>query len=161
MGECVVKLNHHEGRFRIVKHYPSLVSVAFRQWRAKSHCRFVHGYALSFEITFSSDELSDEGWVIGFGDLASIKDELKRVFDHKMLVANDDPDKDTFLLLESKGLARLTWLDHVCCESLACYVSEMVENHLRGLSGQRKVYCQEVKISEHPFNAAIYQSNIM
>ena len=27
-------------------------STAFRQWRAESHCRYVHGYALRFKVWF-------------------------------------------------------------------------------------------------------------
>ena len=28
------------------------LSAAFRQWRAVSHCRFMHGYSLEFEFVF-------------------------------------------------------------------------------------------------------------
>jgi 6-pyruvoyltetrahydropterin/6-carboxytetrahydropterin synthase len=31
------------------------LSACFRQHRAKSHCRFLHGYPLSFTFTFAAD----------------------------------------------------------------------------------------------------------
>lgn len=33
------------------------LSAAFRQWRAESHCRFVHGYALAVKFVFEAGEL--------------------------------------------------------------------------------------------------------
>lgn len=33
------------------------LSAAFRQWRAESHCRFLHGYALAVRFEFEADEL--------------------------------------------------------------------------------------------------------
>ena len=38
-------------------------SCCFRQWRAtKTHCRFLHGYAVSFKVTFEG-ELDHRNWV--------------------------------------------------------------------------------------------------
>jgi 6-pyruvoyltetrahydropterin/6-carboxytetrahydropterin synthase len=30
------------------------LSVAFRQWRADSHCRYLHGYAIGVRLTFEA-----------------------------------------------------------------------------------------------------------
>ena len=35
------------------------LSAAFRQWRADSHCKFIHGYSLEFEFVFGANELDD------------------------------------------------------------------------------------------------------
>lgn len=48
-------------------------SVAFRQWRAESHCRLLHGYALAFKFTFEAEELDVRNWVVDFGALKSLK----------------------------------------------------------------------------------------
>lgn len=66
-------------------------SCAFRQWRAHSHCRFIHGYALGFKFTFAAETLDNCGWVVDFGGLKSLKALLEGTFDHKLLVAEDDP----------------------------------------------------------------------
>ena len=33
------------------------LSAAFRQWKADSHCKYIHGYALEFEFEFGANEL--------------------------------------------------------------------------------------------------------
>ena len=43
-------------------------SAAFRQWRADSHCKYIHGYALAFRFEFEADELDVRNWVVDFGD---------------------------------------------------------------------------------------------
>ena len=42
-------------------------SCAFRQHRADSHCRLVHGYALAFHFEFEATELDVRNWVVDFG----------------------------------------------------------------------------------------------
>lgn len=39
------------------KTYRQIGSVAYRQWRADSHCHNLHGYALSFHFEFEADTL--------------------------------------------------------------------------------------------------------
>lgn len=69
------------------------LSATFRQWRAKSHCRFLHGYALGVRVHFvcHSADLDENGWVYNFGGLKAFKQFLADTFDHKTLVAKDDP----------------------------------------------------------------------
>ena len=51
-----------------------LGSCAFRQPRAKSHCRFIHGYRLVAKFWFSCNELDENNWVVDFGSLKGLKD---------------------------------------------------------------------------------------
>lgn len=39
------------------KTYKQIAPVAYRQWKADSHCNLVHGYALSFHFEFECDDL--------------------------------------------------------------------------------------------------------
>ena len=41
-------------------------STAFRQWRADSHCKLIHGYRLQCKLWFTADELDDKNWVFDF-----------------------------------------------------------------------------------------------
>ena len=34
-------------------------STAFRQWRADSHCKLIHGYALRFKVWFDGESTLD------------------------------------------------------------------------------------------------------
>lgn len=80
--------------YRVTKTYSHELglSACFRQHRATSHCRFLHGYALSFKFVFEADTLDENNWVIDFGSLKPLKQWLCDTFDHKLLVAEDDPD---------------------------------------------------------------------
>ena len=66
------------------------LSACFRQWRADSHCRFLHGYALAIKFVFAANELDVRNWVVDFGSLKSLKSQLEDTFDHKLLVAEND-----------------------------------------------------------------------
>ncbi len=51
------------------KTYNQIAPVAYRQWKADSHCNNIHGYALSFHFEFESDTLDARNWVMDFGGL--------------------------------------------------------------------------------------------
>ena len=56
------------GKFQSSKVFDGF-SVVFRQWRAEqTHCRFVHGYGISFKVYFEG-ELDDRNWVWDFGGM--------------------------------------------------------------------------------------------
>ena len=80
-------------------------STAFRQWRANSHCRFIHGYALRFKVWFDG-ELDERNWVVDFGCFKrnGVKDWFKHMFDHTTVVASDDPHLETFEKMDKEGL---------------------------------------------------------
>ena len=63
------------------KTYRHLGPVAYRQWRADSHCNLIHGYALSFHFEFETDDLDARNWVVDFGGLRPLKDSLEDWFD--------------------------------------------------------------------------------
>ena len=108
-------------RHEVVKTYGHELgfSACFRQWRAESHCRLLHGYALSFKFVFGSDELDARNWVIDFGALDHLKDVLRKLFDHTLLVAEDDPLKDDLLHLADLHVAAPIILPRVGCEAFA------------------------------------------
>lgn len=68
------------------------LSATFRQWRAKSHCRLLHGYSLSFRFEFEANTLDDKNLVVDFGGLKELRAILEGTFDHKTVVAADDPE---------------------------------------------------------------------
>ena len=76
------------------KTYNQIAPVAYRQWRADSHCRFIHGYGLSFHFEFECDTLDARNWCFDFGGLRPLKDFLEDHFDHCFILAQDDPHYD-------------------------------------------------------------------
>lgn len=77
------------------------LSTCFRQWRANhSHCSTLHGYSLGFKFIFESETLDEKNWCFDFGGMKPIKEYLDWMFDHTILVAEDDPALSFF-----KGMA--------------------------------------------------------
>lgn len=133
-------------------HHNLGLSCCFRQWRAKSHCRLVHGYALSFEFVFSAASLSPEGWVMDFGNLKRVEAWLREHFDHTCLIAADDPELPTFQKLAEQGLIRLITPTAVGCEAFARWTLESCQPLIA--DDARHVQIKEVLVREHGANAA-------
>ena len=138
-------------------------SVAFRQWRAtNSHCRYVHGYSLAVEIEFRAKRLDHRGWVIDFGGLELIEDWLRCNFDHKLVVADDDPQLYAFKELQSAGAADvIVWPNGVGCEKFAArtfyHVRDFVSYYLEVNDlAPDSVVVHHVTISEHGSNSATH-----
>ena len=131
------------------------LSCAFRQWKAEhSHCKYLHGYAISVRFNFKG-ELDEKNWVFDYGGLKEVKSFLQKTFDHKTLVAEDDPKLDEFLDLQEKGLIQLVVLPAVGCEKFAEYICQKVNPMILQKSANRvKIYSVEVR--EHGSNSAIY-----
>lgn len=126
-----------------------------RQWRAESHCRFVHGYSREFYFEFAASELTKEGWVVDFGGLKEIKSWLDDVFDHTFLVAQDDPKLPEFQALDKEGVIQLRVLPNPGMEGTALYVYEKASEILRKLYGER-AWITKVEVRENEKNSAFY-----
>lgn len=130
-------------------------SVAFRQWRAvHSHCSKMHGYALAVEIEFATHKLDERMWVVDFGAMDGFKKELQFLFDHRTVVAEDDPDMDFFVLGEQRGVFDLTILPDVGCERFAEHIFEMAEEWLNKEGISARVWVDSVTVREHGANSA-------
>lgn len=129
------------------------LSCTFRQWRAESHCRFLHGYSLQIRFTFSSETLDHRNWVVDFGSLKSLKGWLESMFDHKTLVASDDPHFDDFMHMHKLGLMQVINVPHVGCEAMAYYIYEYAEQWLID-NGYTNTKLEKVEVWEHESNSA-------
>jgi len=132
------------------------LSCAFRQWRADSHCHFVHGYAISVRLDFEATELDHRNWVIDFGGLKDFKEILKKTFDHKTVVAKDDPFLHWFLHGRTLGVIDLVVVERVGCEAFAELVYEMAKQWLEDQGHADRVKVVNVTIAEHGANSASY-----
>lgn len=131
------------------------LSAVFRQWRATSHCNQLHGYSLAFRFVFEG-ELDDRNWVVDFGNLKELKAALQEHFDHKLVVALDDPELEHLVNLRKLGLADVVLVDGVGCEKFAELAYNLANNVLeqQGEAGRIKII--EVECKEHDSNSAIY-----
>ena len=132
------------------------LSVAFRQHKAGSHCRFVHGYALAFRFVFEADELDERHWVVDFGSLKSLKGWLEDTFDHKVIVAEDDPQIAWFREGHRLGVLDLVELPAAGCEKFAEYVFGATETWLEANGYPPRCRLVSVEVMEHGANSAIF-----
>ena len=131
------------------------LSCAFRQWRAESHCRYLHGYPLSFEFVFESRELDVRNWCVDFGSLKSLKGILEDTFDHTTLVAEDDPQLGEFQRMERLGMLQLRVLPAVGCERIAEYMLGVADSWLASNGYAPRVRIASVRVWEHEGNSAV------
>lgn len=132
------------------------LSACFRQWRAESHCRHLHGYALQISFEFEADELCPRNWVVDFGSLKSLKGWLEDTFDHTMLVAEDDPQRDAFIALDKIDLAKVHLVPATGCEAFAKLIFEATQVWLGDNGYSPRVRLRQVEVREHGANSAIY-----
>lgn len=140
--------------FRSTKTYTTDFSTAFRQWRALSHCSYIHGYALGITFVFEAEELDENNWVVDFGALKSLKEELKDVFDHTTLVAHDDPHRDWFEEAHSRGIMKVIIVEATGCEKFAHVAGSMAQDWLRGNAPHAKLV--SCTVFEHSGNSAVW-----
>ena len=131
-------------------------STAFRQHKATSHCRFIHGYALSFEFGFNCTEPDERGWVVDFGGLKELKAVLTHQFDHTTVIANDDPQLAKFKELSELGIIDMRLMDNIGCESFAKWAALEAVLQLRKMKVEKRVWVSAVTVHEHGKNSATY-----
>lgn len=140
-----------------VKTFPP-ISCCYRNWKAESHCRFLHGYALEITVKFSTESLDGTSWGVDFGRLKTLKGALEHQFDHKTLIESDDPHLELFRSMSQQGILALRILPGISCEKFAQYVFTLAEGWLMDNDYSPRVKVYEVEVKEHHHNAAIFQN---
>jgi 6-pyruvoyltetrahydropterin/6-carboxytetrahydropterin synthase len=138
------------------KTYNQIGPVAYRQWRADSHCNLLHGYALSFHLEFECDTLDARNWCMDFGGLKPLKGLLEDWFDHTLLVAQDDPMREHLLNLGKLKLAKITEVEKTGCEGIADFLYEYINTiFLKDYGEKDRVWCSKVEVRETDANMAM------
>jgi len=136
------------------------ISTGHRQWRHDGHCSYVHGYGRFVEITFGSYKLDDRGWVMDFGDLKDVKKWLDQEWDHRVLLAHDDPLINDFKKLHKLGGININIMSSNYgpgIEDSCKYVYDNISNII-SIKTKNEVWIDKVKIYEHENNWAEYNA---
>jgi len=151
------------GKFQSSKVFDGF-STVFRQWKAEdTHCRFFHGYGISFKIYFEG-ELDHRNWVWDFGgmkraktqiDGKSPKEWMDYMFDHTMVIAEDDPFIESLKLMDNAGAAQIRIVEATGAEKFAEFIFNKVNEFVKTETNNR-VKVIKVKFMEHGKNAAYY-----
>jgi 6-pyruvoyltetrahydropterin/6-carboxytetrahydropterin synthase len=151
------------GKFQSSKVFDGF-STVFRQHSAENtHCKFLHGYGISFKVYFEG-ELDHRNWVWDFGGMKRAKTLIDGMqpkvwmdytFDHTMIVAEDDPWLDAFKEMDSAGVAQVRIIPATGAEKFAEYIFNKINPFvLEETEGRVRV--TKVKFMEHGKNAAYY-----
>ena len=140
-------------------------STVFRQWKAEgTHCKFLHGYGISFRVWFEG-ELDERNWVFDFGgmkrakgniDGKNPKEWMDYMFDHTTIVATDDPGIGGFRTMNELGIIQLREIEAVGAEQFAKYIFEKLNTFIQEETNSR-VSVVRVEFMEHSKNTAIYE----
>jgi 6-pyruvoyltetrahydropterin/6-carboxytetrahydropterin synthase len=140
-------------------------STVFRQWKAEgTHCRFLHGYGVSFRVWFEG-ELDERNWVWDFGgmkrakgniDGKNPKEWMDYMFDHTTIITEDDPALGGFKTMNDLGIIQLRILPAVGAEQFAKYVFEKLNTFVQEETSGR-VSVVRVEFMENNKNTAIYE----
>ena len=152
------------GKFQSTKVFDGF-SCVFRQWRADgTHCKFLHGYGVSFRVWFEGD-LDERNWVWDFGGMKRAKTQIDGMnhkawmdymFDHTMIIAEDDPFIESFKLMDQAGAAQIRILPAVGAEKFAEYVYNKLQEFVN-IETEGRVKIVQVQFMENQRNSAIYK----
>ena len=140
-------------------------SCCFRQWKATTtHCQYLHGYGGSFKVWVEGD-LDERNWVWDFGgmkraktkiDGKSPKEWMDWMFDHTVIVAEDDPYINTLKQMGNAGIAQVRVLKATGAEKFAEFIFHKLNNFVK-TETQERVRVVKVEFMEHGKNTAIYK----
>ena len=138
-------------------------STCFRQWRAaETHCKYLHGYAVSFKVTFVGT-LDAKNWCFDFGGFKRAETLidgmmpsawLNYLLDHTVIVAQDDPCLDDFHALARKGVIQLRIMKATGAEKFAEYLAETLDTFVKAETDGR-VAVERLEFFENHKNSAI------
>jgi 6-pyruvoyltetrahydropterin/6-carboxytetrahydropterin synthase len=140
-------------------------STVFRQWKAEgTHCRFLHGYGISFKIIFEGD-LDERNWVWDFGGMKRAKNTIDGVppkvwmdymFDHTYIIAEDDPFLPEAIKMDKAGIVQLRIIPATGAEQFAKFIYDKVSEFIK-IETEGRVRVVSVEFKEHAKNSAIYK----
>ena len=140
-------------------------SCVFRQWKAEdTHCKFLHGYGVSFRVTFEG-ELDERNWVWDFGGMKRAKGTIDGLnpkawmdymFDHTVIVEEDDPGLSGFKTMDYLQIAQVRIIPATGAEQFAKYIYDKLNTFILEET-EGRVRIVKVEFMEHAKNTAIYE----
>jgi len=112
---------------------------------------------------FGTDNLDVRNWAADYGGLKELEKTLEDQFDHTLIVAADDPEMETYKLLEAKKMAKIVVLPRLGCEGLSDmlyrYVNAIYIPDYLGEGEAQRLWCYRVEVRETQSNMAFRQGH--
>lgn len=120
------------------------------------HCKLIHGHNWSFTITFAARETDINGFIVDFGKLLLLKEELYVLFDHTLVLNEGDQiAAELAAFLTQRHIANVRLLPDCSCEGIAKFVFDLSDSFVRQATGDR-AHVQSVAVQEDSKNQATY-----
>jgi 6-pyruvoyltetrahydropterin/6-carboxytetrahydropterin synthase len=84
------------------------------------------------------------------------KDYFAWLLDHTVIIANDDPELDSFRMMDAQGIIQLRVIDDTGCEKFAEFLYKVINGFLLKETDGR-VRASKVEVYEHERNSASYE----
>ena len=133
---------------------------AHRQHNHDGHCAYVHGHNWRFTVELQSDDLDNNGFVYDFGKFGWLKSWLEFMFDHTLLINQDDPHLEFFqehCVKDAKnplGLWDMRVIPNGSAEHLAELVGRRIQSHFED---DKRIQLVSLTVMEDNKNAAIWK----
>lgn len=146
------------GRFVATKIYDHNegLTCAWRLWKNPGIGRFLHGYSIHIKMVFESLQIGEDDLVIDLNDLREIEDWLHAMFDHTVIITEDDPCLEKFKELEELGALRLRVVPGVGPERFAEMIWRFVDTWLKTSIAAGRVNIRTIEVRESPANSGLF-----
>ncbi len=120
-------------------------------------CGKIHGHRYRLIVKVKSDELkksgSDRGMVEDFGYVKAALKEIKDIFDHKLIIEDDETGR--------KLIKSLSEMPEIFDYVLVPYrpTAEEMSRHIFNMVRERGIAVHEVELFETPTNSCIYRED--
>ena len=132
------------------------IPLSHRQPNHTGRCSRLHGHSWSITLTFASEQLDENGFVIDFGYLHFIQHWIEQHLDHATPGWEEDPKLNELKALEADGLIKLVLVPSASCEGIAQFLyhtfQPMVAEKTKG-----RAHIRSIHLEEDTKNSATYQ----
>ena len=131
------------------------IPLGHRQPFHKGRCSLIHGHNWEIQITFESEELDENGFVVDFGELHFLKDWIDENLDHACAFSSNDPQREKIEELSEMKLIKPLFIERASCEGVAKHLFETFDAMVRRETGNR-VWITRIHLLEDSKNSATY-----
>lgn len=136
------------------------IPFAHRQPKHDGHCCLIHGHNWTIEVVFTAEQTDENGFLVDFGKLGTLKKYLSH-FDHALVLRRDDPVAELLggPKVVTLGVARVISVEDASCEGLAEHFFRTFDDMIRNELDERGARVVKVTVHEDSKNSATYETS--
>ncbi len=128
---------------------------AHRQHKHDGHCSLIHGHNWGISITFGCLEPDENGFVVDFGKLKSIKAWIEQSLDHACVLSSNDPYLEKLNSVGGKDVWKMYIVPNCSSEGISKHLFEVFDPIVREITSGR-AFVIAVEVTEDSKNSASF-----